>query len=64
MHNVDLETHYDFAHTSLLSCGQLSLISSIDRKVMRLYIAANAPHAFIPVIYQHPLPLSSLIFGR
>lgn len=34
--------------------GQLSLISSIDQEVSRLYIAANAPHAFVPIIYQHP----------
>lgn len=51
-------------YTSPLTCKQLSLISAIDREVMCLYIAANAPHAFIPVIYQHPFPLFSPIFGR
>lgn len=31
---------------------------------MCLYIATNTPHAFVPAIYQPPLPLFSPIFGR
>lgn len=51
-------------HALLLSREQISLISSTDREVTRLYITANAPHAFVAVIYQLPFQLFSPIFGR